>query len=89
MTDYIDTYIACADKTTLEAFAAMFTTKTPMLQGRVAQVATEESPAVEQVGDPSLWYVGIRATVDLSPVVKAPLSVVPAETGAAVVGVFA
>lgn len=94
MTDYIDTYVACADKDTLETFARPFVNYIQPQQGKAATEETTDEeggtiPAHAAVGDPSLWYTCVRATFDLSASVTSPLSVVDAATGVAVVGVFA
>ena len=92
MITYIDTYISGPDKTELETFARNFVNYIPVECGVPAQpednTASPPTPAIEQHGDPSLFYTCIRATFDISPLVSGNMRVVDSEIGESVVGVF-
>ena len=93
MTTYIDTYVSDTDKADLETFARNFVNYIPVERGVQAQPAddTTNPPtrAIEQRGDPSLFYTCVRATFNIAPLVAGNMRVVDPETGASVVGVFA
>lgn len=86
---YHDTYVSCDDMDTLMMFLSSFVNYIQPQQGRAAVAAEGESPAIPAAGDPALFYSCIRATADISASVPSPITVIDAEIGAAVVGVWA
>lgn len=91
---YIDIYVSGPVQGDLEAFAEQYENHIPPQPGRPAVAAgTDEyghvTEAVAAAGDPSLYYTCIRTTAGISSAITAPMSVVDAETGRAVVGMFA
>lgn len=93
MTVYIDTYVSHPSRDALEAYAAPFVNYIPLLPGRAAEEAyTDEDgyhPAIEQLGDPNLWYTCIRTNRDLTSELVAPFAWVDPALGAQIVGVWA
>ncbi|MDE2097920.1 MAG: hypothetical protein KGL39_11775 [Patescibacteria group bacterium] len=104
---YVDTYLSCPDMPTLEQFARGFTACTPIRPGIAATAQTTDPvtgaiiPAQAAIGDPSLYYVCVRSTFDISLAIPAQnafaaasngayqnVSVCDAATGKAIAGVF-
>ena len=90
---YIDTYISSPSQSSLENFASNFLNNTPVSAGVAEIIAdlTNDPPIDPQPakGDPNLFYVCIRSSVDISALVIFPFSIVDQSTGASIVGVFA
>ena len=86
---YHDTYVSSPDLETLTEFLSMFVNYIQPSQGRDATPGTEDTPAQEAVGDPSLWYSCVRGVADIAPIIPANIHVVPVEEGSAVCGVWA
>jgi len=96
MTNYYDTYLAAPDKPVLETFVRGFVNKIPeLVQGRAATAErtdpdTEEYIAAsDAVGDPTLFYAGVRTTVNITATVPPPLCIVDSGTGRALLGGWA
>jgi len=54
-----------SDKATIDTIRSTFTNCIGPVQGRAAQPATEEAPAMPAIGEPTRWYVNINSAVPL------------------------
>ena len=86
---FTDIYLSHPDATALEAFAGSFVNYMRPRAGIAAIAADDTTTPQPAKGDPALFYTCVRATFDITPLIVAPFAVVDAETGAAVVGVWA
>lgn len=92
MTEFVDTYVSCSYRETLEKFCALFVNVIGPASGRAAidaQTDTEGvfTPATPAAGDPSLWYAAIRSDAPIA--LPEGISLCDAETSQAVLGVWA